>query len=143
MQFKRLLLLITLTLWLHTYPVPFSHNSWHGQGEIQAVRTHSSSSLLKFLFSCIHSPERRSHRISTALLVASLMSNSLRPYGLQPARPLCPWDSPGKNSGVDYHALFQGIFLTQGWNLCLLCHLPWQVGSLPLAPLVKPDEVLQ
>ena len=24
-----------------------------------------------------------------------LQSNSLRPYGLQPARLLCPWDSPG------------------------------------------------
>ena len=28
------------------------------------------------------------------------MPNSLRPYGLQPARLLCPWDSPGKNLGV-------------------------------------------
>ena len=29
-----------------------------------------------------------------------------------PAR-LCPWDSPGKNAGAGYHALLQGIFLTQ------------------------------
>ena len=27
---------------------------------------------------------------------------------------LCPWDSPGKNTGVDCHALLQGIFPTQG-----------------------------
>ena len=26
-------------------------------------------------------------------------------------------DSPGKNTGVGCHALFQGIFPTQGWNL--------------------------
>ena len=32
----------------------------------------------------------------------------------------CPWDSPGTNTGVGYHALFQGIFLTQGLNLSLL-----------------------
>ena len=32
---------------------------------------------------------------------------------------LCPWDSPGKNTGVGCHALLQGIFLTQGLNLCL------------------------
>ena len=32
-------------------------------------------------------------------------------------RVLCPWDSPGKNTGVHGHALFQGIFLTQGLNL--------------------------
>ena len=33
---------------------------------------------------------------------------------------LCPWDSPGKNTGVGCHALLQGIFLTQGLNLHLL-----------------------
>ena len=27
------------------------------------------------------------------------MSDSLRPYGLWPARFLCPWNSPGKNTG--------------------------------------------
>ena len=26
---------------------------------------------------------------------------------------LCPWDSPGKNTGVGYHVLLQRIFLTQ------------------------------
>ena len=37
------------------------------------------------------------------------MFNSLQPDGTQPARLLCPWDSPGKNSGVGCHALLQGI----------------------------------
>ena len=36
------------------------------------------------------------------------------------ARLLCPWDSPGKNTGASYHFQFKGIFLTQGLNLCLL-----------------------
>ena len=36
------------------------------------------------------------------------------------SRPLCPWDSPGKNTGVGCHALLQGIFPTQGLNVCLL-----------------------
>ena len=49
-------------------------------------------------------------------------------------RLLCQWDSPGKNTGVGCHALLQGVFLTQGSNLGLLCLLHWQVGSLPLAP---------
>ena len=53
------------------------------------------------------------------------------PTLLLPARPLCPWDSPGKNTGVGCHALLQGIFPTQGSNPSLLCHLHWQVGSLP------------
>ena len=62
------------------------------------------------------------------------MSNSLQPYGLQPTKLLCPWDSPGKNSGVGCHALLQRIFPIQGSNLCLLCLLLWQAGSLPLMP---------
>ena len=35
-------------------------------------------------------------------------------------RLLCPWNSPGKNTGVGSHSLLQGIFPTQGWNLGLL-----------------------
>ena len=37
-------------------------------------------------------------------------------------------DSPGKNTGVDCHAILQGIFLTQGSNLRLLCLLHWRTG---------------
>ena len=43
-------------------------------------------------------------------------------------------DFPGKNTGVGCRALLQGIFLTQGSNLCLLYLLRWQTGSLPLEP---------
>ena len=64
----------------------------------------------------------------------SVMSESLQSYGLQPSKLLCPWDSPGKNTRVDCNALLQGIFLSQGSNLCLLCLLHRQVDSLPLAP---------
>ena len=32
---------------------------------------------------------------------------------------LCPWDSPGKNTGVGCHALLQGLLPTQGLNLGL------------------------
>ena len=51
-----------------------------------------------------------------AVLSHSLVSDSLRSHGLQPTRLLCPWDSPGKNTGVGCHALLQGIFPTQGSN---------------------------
>ena len=40
----------------------------------------------------------------------------VRPYGLEPTRLLCPWDSPGKNTGAGCHAHLQGIFPTQGSN---------------------------
>ena len=35
------------------------------------------------------------------------VSNSVRPHRRQPRRCLCPWDSPGKNTGVGCHFLLQ------------------------------------
>ena len=54
-------------------------------------------------------------------------------------RLLCPWDSPGKNTGVGSHSLLQGICPTQRLNLYLLHLLHWQVGSLTLAPPGNPS----
>ena len=71
---------------------------------------------------------------------ASVVHNSLRLCELKPAGLLCPWDSPGKNTGVRCHAFLQGIFLTQASKLHLLCLLHWQLGSLPLAPPGKPRK---
>ena len=45
-----------------------------------------------------------------------------------------------KNSGMGFHALLQGLFLTQGLNPGFLCLLHWQVGSLPLGPPGKPID---
>jgi len=51
-----------------------------------------------------------------------------------PSRFLCPWDSPGKNTGAGCHALFQRIFPTQKSNPSLfhcrqiLYHLSHQGG---------------
>ena len=50
----------------------------------------------------------------------SVMPNSLRLQGQQTARLLCPWDFPGKNTGVGCHSFLQGIFPTHGSNLGLL-----------------------
>ena len=50
----------------------------------------------------------------------------------------CPWNSPGKNTGVGCHALLQGIFLTLDLNPSLSHLLHWQAGSLPLAPPERP-----
>ena len=49
-------------------------------------------------------------------------------------RLLCPWNFPGKNTEVGCHFLLQGIFLTQGLNLCLLCLLHWLVNHTPVPP---------
>ena len=42
----------------------------------------------------------------------SVVSDCLQPLGLEPARLLCPWNFPGKNTGVGCHSLLQGVFLT-------------------------------
>ena len=56
----------------------------------------------------------------------SVVSDSLRPHGLQPTRLLCPWDSPGNNTGVGYHSLLQG-------------NLP-NSGMEPRSPAVQADS---
>ena len=66
------------------------------------------------------------------LFSRSVMSNSVETPWTESARVLCPWDVPGKNTGVGCHFLLQGIFLTQGLNPRLL---NWQADSLPLSHL--------
>ena len=60
---------------------------------------------------------------------------TLWPYGLQPTRLLCPWDSPGKNTGEGCHALLQGIFLNWGLNprllLCRWILYHWATRDAP------------
>ena len=51
------------------------------------------------------------------------------------ARFVCPWDFPGKNTGVGCHSLLQKIFPTQGLRPGLL---HWLVDSLPFEPPGKP-----
>ena len=47
----------------------------------------------------------------------SVVSNSLRPHAPSPARLLCPWDSPGKNTKVGGHSLLQGKILMRDRSL--------------------------
>ena len=70
-----------------------------------------------------------------------VVSDSLWPHGWQPARLLCPWDFPNKNTGVGCHFLLQEISLTQESNPCLLCFLHWQENSVPLCHLGSPTYV--
>ena len=52
------------------------------------------------------------------VLVTQLCATLCDP--MNSANLLCPWNSPGKNTGVGSHSLLQGIFPTQGLNLGLL-----------------------
>ena len=72
------------------------------------------------------------------LMSHSVMSDSFAtPWTVAHQAPLCPWDSPGKNTGVGCHFLLQGIFPTQGLHLHLL---HWQADSLPLSHQRSPNN---
>ena len=56
---------------------------------------------------CVRERERERERVAQS-------------YPTVPARLVCPWNSPSKNTGVGCHFLLSGILLTQGSNLGLL-----------------------
>ena len=57
-----------------------------------------NSSVLNFVIS---------HLLYHCCWVTSVLSHSARPHRRQPTRLPCPWDSPGKNTGVGCHSLLQ------------------------------------
>ena len=83
----------------------------HGQQEDKTMRPRRWGNNLQCRESFLYKSKSVSH---------SDVSNFLWPHGLCLARLLCPWDSPGQNTGVGCHSLHQGIFPTQGLNLSLL-----------------------
>ena len=65
----------------------------------------------------------------------SVVSDSLRPHGLQPTRLLCSWDFPGKSTGVGCHCLSLYLFI---WPHCVACKiLVSQPGIQPSPPAVE------
>ena len=90
--------------------------------------------------SIVQDIQRLGKRFSTCCAKLPQLCLTLQTYGPQPAMLLCPGGFPGKNTGDGCHFLLQGIFLTQGLNLCLL---HWQASSLPLTPPGKPQDFQQ
>ena len=64
--------------------------------------------------------------VCCAVLNCWVMSESSQPMVEAPRCSSVHGDSPGKNTWVGCHALLQGIFPTQGLNLCLLRLLHWR-----------------
>ena len=60
----------------------------------------------------------------------SVVSDSLWPHGLQPTRLLCPWDFPGKSTGVGCHCLhYKTLF---SWKVLHIRQIFWQPHLLSL-----------
>ena len=53
------------------------------------------------------------------------MSDSYRPHGLQPTRLLCPWNFPGKSTGVGCHCLLWpdpcSLFIKDAFQNAVFC----------------------
>ena len=75
-------------------------------------------------------PQQYGSSVRTLHCVARMLSHVQRFETLWSIAHQAPlsMDFLGKSTGAGCHFLLQGIFLTQGLNLCLL---PWQVDSLP------------
>ena len=67
--------------------------------------------------------------------IASVVSNSLQCYRLEPTRLLCPWDSIGNDTRVGSHSLLQGNLPNPGLPHCIKILLPPE-------PLGKPQGFL-
>ena len=107
---------------------------WQVKSLFSQQYLHSTFSILCFIFLFLSSAIRNlvksvlflysmcSRKLHQAIWpqLPHVMSDSWWSHGLVPTRLLCPWNYPGKNTGVGSHALLQGIFPAQGLNLGLL-----------------------
>ena len=58
---------------------------------------------------------------AAAKSLQSVVSDSVQPHRWQPTRLPCPWDSPGKNTGVGCHFLLQGMKVRSESEVAQLC----------------------
>ena len=77
-----------------------------------------------------------SNLIYYCYLFTKLRLTLLQPHWQQPARLLCPWDFPGKNTGVGFHFLLQRFFLSQGLNPHVLHYTDSFTTEPPGKPLM-------
>ena len=78
------------------------------------------------------------YHVGQCTCACSAVSDSSWRHG--PIRLLCPWNFPGKNTGVGCHFLLQGIFPIQGSKWHYL-HLFWKIVQTQL-PMRKRDSLV-
>ena len=70
---------------------------WRNCGKISSIYSGNMK--------CYSNSGREFDNLLRSVVSHSVVSDSLRPHGLEPARLLCPWGFPGKNTGVGSHFL--------------------------------------
>ena len=72
----------------------------------------------------------------------SVVSDSWRPHGLQPTRLFCPWDFPGKSTGVGCHCLLRFNVLAIvnsaaiNFGVCVSFSIMFFSGHMPSSRIV-------
>ena len=79
--------------------------------------------------------QKQTHRVREEVTQSRL---TLHPRGLQPTRPLHPWDSPGKSTGVGGHFLLQGNLPNAGTEPTSPVSPALAGGLLPAEPPGSP-----
>ena len=77
--------------------------------------------------------------IISCCCIASVVSDSVRPHGLQPTRLLRPWDSPGKNTGGGCYFLLQCMKVKSESEVAQLCPTQRHHGLQPTRLLCSWD----
>ena len=91
----------------HTHICVYTLNNQVTRG-VDTVSTLCSHSHWFASLSSLFQKLRKYSKCMHACSVASVVSNSVRSRGLQPTRLFCPWNSSGKNTGMDCCAVLQG-----------------------------------
>ena len=106
---------------------PFEWNLEHEKVSSRSTKLLGENGCMLKLSCMAESLHCSSETITTLFISYTCMLNRfsrvrlfVTPWAIVHQAPLCPWDSPGKNTGVGCHFLLQEIFPTQGLNPGLL-----------------------
>ena len=72
--------------------------------------------------------------------ISSVVSDSVRSHRRQPAKLLCSWDSPGKNTGVGCHFLLQCMKVKSECEVAQSCPTLKRPHGLQPTRLLRPWE---
>ena len=98
-----------------------------GQRNIR-ILIYTTQGNVYFTYYCLANHPKTWHCVCSMLVIHMLCLILCNPMDYKPTRLLCPWNSPGKNTGAGSHSILQGIFLIQG---------NWQADSFLSEPPVS------
>ena len=83
------------------------------------------------------------HPQTSVQFSCSVVSDSLQPQGLQPSRLLCPWDFPGKSTGVGCYCLLWWRGSVQSLIPARLFATPWTAAHQDSLSITNSQSLLK